>query len=67
MSTLKPINVNAPLLSPKFFPKSKFARDFFLYKGLDYYNSIPSDILKCEPRVFKKKGFKYIKSNCDVH
>ena len=52
---------------PKIFPKSKFARDFFLYKGLDYYNSIPSDILKCELRVFKKKGVKYIKSNFDVN
>ena len=52
---------------PKFFPTSKFARDFFMYKGLEYYNSMPSDIIKCEPRIFTKKGLKYMKSNFEVH
>ena len=52
---------------PQNFPKTKFARDFFLYKGLEYYNSIPSEIIKLKPRIFKKKGLKYLKSNFEVH
>ena len=63
----KPNKRRCASIAPKIFPKTKFTRDFFLYKGLEYYNSIPSDILKCEPRIFKKKGLKYIKSNFDVH
>ena len=52
---------------PVTFPKSKFSREFYLYKGLEYYNNIPKEIKLCEPRIFKKKGIKYIKSNFDVN
>ena len=55
------------LLAPKIYPKKKFSRDFFLFKGIEYYNSVPNDILKCPPHIFKKRGLKYLKSNFEVH
>ena len=55
------------LLAPKVYPKSKFSREFFLYKGIELYNSMPNDIIKCKPHIFKKRGLKYMKSNFEVH
>ena len=52
---------------PKIYPKKKFSREFFLFKGLEYYNSIPNNIIKYPPHIFKKKGLQYMKSNFDVH
>ena len=43
-------------VAPKVYPKTKFSRDIFQFKGLESYNSFPSDILKCKPDIFKKRG-----------
>ena len=58
---------NCASVVPKIFPISKFAREFFMYKGLEYYNNMPSNIIKYEPKLFKNKGLKYMKSNFEVH
>ena len=54
------------IIVPKIYPKSKFSRDFYLFKGLELYNAFPNDIKKFNPKTFKTKGLKYFKSDFQV-
>ena len=55
------------IIVPKTYPKSKFSRDIYIFKGLEAFNALPNDIKKCNPKIFKKKGLKYLKSDYRVH
>ena len=46
-------------LAPKNYPKTKFSREFYMFKGIELYNSFPTDLTKCKPSDFKKRGLKY--------
>ena len=51
---------------PYKIPKSKIAKNFFLYKQLEIYNNLPSDIKSRPPHIFKIKGKRYLRSNFTV-
>ena len=44
---------------PKLLPKSKFSKDIYIFKSLDEYNRLPTDLKTAKPKQFKYKGIKY--------
>ena len=50
-------------IRPVNFPKSKFAREIGIYKGLNIDNHFPSTIRDLPPKKFKMKGLKFFKEN----
>ena len=50
-------------IRPVTFPKSKYAREIGIYKGLQIYNRFPYSITDNPHRKFKNKGLKYFKQN----
>ena len=54
------------IIVPKIYPKTKFSRDFYLFKGLELYNAFPNELKKYHPKTLKKKGLKYFKSDFQV-
>ena len=55
------------IIVPKIYPTTKFSRDVYLFKGLVTYNAFPNDLKQLNPKMFKKKGLKYFKSDVQVH
>ena len=49
-------------ITPKVYPMKKFSRELYLYKALNIYNKLPTNIKILNPKQFKLKAIRHLKS-----